>query len=384
MKKIILYSPFDLSINAIKVLSLLYLPLIGSKAFSLYLSIYSLYYQSKNKAYSKIFFLEHLKLTNEEFQKSRYILESFDLLNTFNSEKDQYLIKLKKPLTPKQFLSDTIFGSFFEAEMGEKFTSKIVSTFEVESPEFLDSNNISKSFSDLYKFKQMKNPSFDINLYENGNSKRKTFVEQFPFEEWFETIPKRFQKPILMRKSMRDLIENLVLVYNFSTEDMTNIIQMLKPNQVTKVSLNLKARFYFQEKMMKLDVVEKSTDVNNTLDKVSPLTILKKYSKNDDYSQSLEDVVNLMDRNNVNLGIINTLILFVLKRKNGIMPHINYLEKILNDWLSKGVRNTNDATKLVSKIEKNFSNKSQKTRKNIQPDWFEDYLKELENVKEAV
>ena len=66
------------------------------------------------------------------------------------------------------------------------------------------------------------------------------------------------------------------------------------------------------------------------------------------------------------------------------MPHINYLEKILNDWLSKGVRNTNDATKLVSKIEKNFSNKSQKTRKNIQPDWFEDYLKELENVKEAV
>ncbi len=50
----------------------------------------------------------------------------------------------------------------------------------------------------------------------------------------------------------------------------------------------------------------------------------------------------------------------------------------------KGVRNTNDATKLVSKIEKNFSNKSQKTRKNIQPDWFEDYLKELENVKEAV
>ncbi len=214
MKKIILYSPFDLSINAIKVLSLLYLPLIGSKAFSLYLSIYSLYYQSKNKAYSKMFFLEHLKLTNEEFQKSRYILESFDLLNTFNSEKDQYLIKLKKPLTPKQFLSDTIFGSFFEAEMGEKFTSKIVSTFEVESPEFLDSNNISKSFSDLYKFKQMKNPSFDINLYENGNSKRKTFVEQFPFEEWFETIPKRFQKPILMRKSMRDLIENLVLVYN--------------------------------------------------------------------------------------------------------------------------------------------------------------------------
>ena len=384
MKKIILYSPFDLSINAIKVLSLLYLPLIGSKAFSLYLSIYSLYYQSKNKAYSKMFFLEHLKLTNEEFQKSRHILESFDLLNTFISEKDHYLIKVKKPLTPKQFLSDTIFGSFFEAEMGEKFTSKIVSTFEVNSPEFLESNNISKSFSDLYKFKQMQNPSFDLNLYENGNSKRKNFVEQFPFEEWFESIPKRFQKPILMRKSMRDLIENLVLVYNFSSEDMTNIIQMLKPNQVTKVSLNLKARFYFQEKMMKLDVVEKSTDVNNTLDKVSPLTILKKYSKNDDYSQSLEDVVNLMDRNNVNLGIINTLILFVLKRKNGIMPHINYLEKILNDWLSKGVRNTNDATKLVSKIEKNFSNKSQKTRKNIQPDWFEDYLKELENVKEAV
>ena len=48
------------------------------------------------------------------------------------------------------------------------------------------------------------------------------------------------------------------------------------------------------------------------------------------------------------------------------------------------VRNTNDATKLVSKIEKNFSNKSQKMKKNIQPDWFEDYLKELENVKEAV
>jgi len=62
MKKIILYSPFDLSINAIKVLSLLYLPLIGSKAFSLYLSIYSLYYQSKKQSLFKNVFSGTFKI----------------------------------------------------------------------------------------------------------------------------------------------------------------------------------------------------------------------------------------------------------------------------------------------------------------------------------
>jgi replication initiation and membrane attachment protein len=93
-----------------------------------------------------------------------------------------------------------------------------------------------------------------------------------------------------------------------------------------------------------------------------------------------------MERNHIDLGVINVLLLFVLKRKDGILPHLHYLEKILNDWLSKGVATSTDAIEMTTQLESTYQKKTYKksVRVSVEPDWLDAYLAELKKEEEAL
>ena len=114
---------------------------------------------------------------------------------------------------------------------------------------------------------------------------------------------------------------------------------------------------------------------------ISPFYIVKKYGTMDAYAQSLDTIVQLISRNQVDMGILNTLIVFVLKRKDGVLPHLHYLEKILSSWQSQGVKTTKDATDLISTLDKTHQKNQRSVSKkprSVEPEWFESFLKKLE------
>ena len=384
MKVYKIYASFDLSTHNYKVLNLLYLPLIGSKAFSLYTTLYAWTYQMNDPQIHIDTLCSHLNVKESDVLSSRQTLEAFDLANTY-SDANTIIIKLKKPLTPKQFLSDTIFGAYYQSELGQHHTELMIQHFEIKTPEVNELNNISMSFDDIFQFNASNKLDIQKPLYENGGQKRSRIESEFPYDIWFESLPKRYQKPPLLRPSIRQTIENIAFVYAYTLDDITHVIKRLYVKDLSsKEAINLQARLYFEETRQQLDVDKKEVVVEDKLSTISPLYIIQKYVKTDTYGSALETVSSLMERNHVDMGIINTLILFVIKRKDGMLPHINYLEKILNDWLNRGVKTTADATKIVSQLETNYSYKPKQKKRSVEPDWFEDYMKELDNVKEAV
>lgn len=370
---------FDLSMSDQKVLSLLYGPLLGHDAYMMYHTLYHLNHGS-NEVYKEDFILALLNVKHEALIKARHVLESFELLQTFSND-TSHILQLKRPLTAKGFLTDVIFGVYLEHTMGQTYIDSIISSFKVEMPQLDTYTNISKTFSDMYTFTHHKLLKVDVPLYDNGGVKTRRKSIELPLDELFESLPKRYQKPQLLKQDIKDALNQLAFIYQFSLEDLKEVILRLDPKTLdSKPQLLLQAKMFYHQKEKALDIKPSEQNHAQVITDVSPYYIIQKYGTMDQYATSLDTIAQLVSRNHVEMGIINTLLLFVLKRKQGVLPHINYLEKILSSWLSKGVKTSQDATDLVSMIESQYvSSKPKAKARSVEPDWFEDYLKELED-----
>jgi replication initiation and membrane attachment protein len=70
--------------------------------------------------------------------------------------------------------------------------------------------------------------------------------------------------------------------------------------------------------------------------------------------------------------------MLVLKHKDGVLPNINYMEKVLLDWLNKGVQTTEDALNHSINLENQYVKTKQSNKKDVEkPDWLDDYIKDL-------
>ena len=142
-----------------------------------------------------------------------------------------------------------------------------------------------------------------------------------------------------------------MFVYQFSLDEIVDIyIKTVSPNgDIDLGNLSFKAQTYYQDKKKVLPVVSETKQLNgkessiNYLKTVSPMQILEKYAKDDYQLMYTDTVMSLIERNQVEIGIINALLLHILKFKDGHLPHITYLEKVLETWLKKGIRTTEDA-----------------------------------------
>jgi replication initiation and membrane attachment protein len=221
----------------------------------------------------------------------------------------------------------------------------------------------------------------DVPLYDNGGVKTRRKSIELSLDTLFESLPKRYQKPQLLKQDIKDALNQLAFIYQFSLEDLKEVILRLDPKTLdSKPQLLLQAKMFYHQKEKSLDIKPSEQNHGQVITDVSPYYIIQKYGTMDQYATSLDTIAQLVSRNHVEIGIINTLLLFVLKRKQGVLPHINYLEKILSSWLSKGVKTSQDATDLVSMIEHQYvSSKPKAKTRSVEPDWFEDYLKELED-----
>ena len=63
---------------------------------------------------------------------------------------------------------------------------------------------------------------------------------------------------------------------------------------------------------------------------------------------ALETIRQFIDRNAVDIGLINAVIIVALKYHDEL-PGLNYLEKVLNDWLSKGIKTGDEALPIIEK-----------------------------------
>ena len=162
----------DLSSGDFKSLALLYQPLLGMDAHGLYITFYQLINQTGRQIFSHQELFDFLNIKQTVFLNMRHKLEALNLIQTFQKN-DDFIYMMKTPLSAKQFLTDTVFGSYLQSEIGEKNLNILAEMFKKDQPNLEDYDNQTKAFDALYEFKSLNLLKLDYDLQgrkQNGGS----------------------------------------------------------------------------------------------------------------------------------------------------------------------------------------------------------------------
>lgn len=381
-----LHNQSDLSAADFKVLSLLYQPLMGLESHALYTTFYQLVNKTHRHQYSHQELFDLLNLKQVEFLKLRNKLEALNLLIVYQRE-DLYLYFLKAPLTAKQFLVDTVFGSYLQSEIGEKNMQLLTHLFRSDVPDIESFDNITKSFDQLYEFKSLSLLNVDHPLQGRTQNGGSHLNYQFNYEGFVENLPERLKTSQLLTEKFKTQINKIAFVYQFDVNDMVQIYEAAAKSRDKMINfqqLNMKAKQHYDQKHQQLSIKPKELEKPTLMDQMPPQVIIQKYAKTNQQGIALQTASTLLERNTVEPGIINVILMLVLKHKEGVLPSVNYLQTVLNDWQSKGIQTTEDAMNYASKLETEYET-SQKASKpktsSKEPDWMDDYIAELAKME---
>ena len=367
-----------------------YQPILSIGAANLYLTLHSLinYGELESKKITHKTLLKSLNNINiNEFTSYRYELEALGLIETLirNIENDRYLylIVLKRLPLAFEFFKNSILSSMLINKIGLEEFNELVSNFLVHSQDVNNFDNISKKVDEVYNIVDVNLP--DVSSWWMNTSKTEINLVNCHFDYEYFLILAGAQNiiPLEVLKStvLYNNINRLAWMFNLETEKLVECLRLsIKDNDVDYELLRSNCKKVLDNKELlikKANIEQDSTNtLVNTLNSITPNQLVQnKYNTNLTPSE-IEMFDKLLVTTGISVGILNVLIIYVMDTKNGEIPSYNYFLKIINTWLRKGIKTTNDALNLIS-----TPNSSTKKKKNVSS-WYEDYMEEIDNKKE--
>ncbi len=356
------YSSFSLSADDVNSLSLLYAPLIGSDAFTIYMGLQSLLERNnlKSETYTHQNFLDMYSYKSTEFYKARIKLEAIGLLITYINNDGNYIYIITPPLTPKNFIKDAQLGLFLYGKIGEELFDKIYNHFKIDTINKKDYKNITSSFDDVFKSgldldKTYK--KFDYLLGKNPSQPIKLKNTQFDFDKFYKEINPEFLESGLTNQ-FKNQIVNLAFSYNFSEGEMVSLYSdsINKRGLFDYKLLKKSANNYFVAKHnMKAPVLEdkevdekfdSTSDLVEFLDNANPEMLFNALSLPFDpaYFDTANEIYTKIE---LPRGVLNAMILKAVKLL-GEMPKFMYIKKMSNTWIEDNIFTTIDAVKYIT------------------------------------
>jgi replication initiation and membrane attachment protein len=295
------------------------------------------------------------------------------------------------PYRSQEFFKDPLFSNFLLSEVGETTFWSLHNHFSKETHNKKNNwdtfQDISKKFDDLFQVQKMDLKNTFTYLHNPINSSPRQFLNNaFNYELFLQHLPQRFKKPSLICNQTIDFIQKLSLVYNLDAVILSEIYQKTFPNpseiELSKLSLSVKR--YYQVHSQNQNLVFAKKTQNNEQEMITLLKrkdstqrIIQNHCPKNMQATAADTVFQLMERNNLEPGLVNMLLTYILERK-GFLPSVIYLEKILKSWAQKGIFDTETAYDFYMEQEKNQSKtkfRSHLKKQQISPKWLEDFKK---------
>lgn len=397
--------------NDRKLLTTLYQPIIGTVAICLYFTLWS--DLNKTNIISNEFTHHHLMnsmgLKLDEIIIARKKLEALGLLKTFFKEGNinNYIYELYSPLSPLEFFSNPILSSSLLASIGKKEYQMLVSYFKPLKLNISEFENITSSFSDIYKM--------DIKTIEDVTekdiiSKEKNDIsinDVLDFDYIKESIPKGILSNNAFSASLIKLLNRLAYLYNFDNDTMIELLKNSINEKGTfneeKLKKNCKNLFSFENdgvpKLIfksKNDVKVDNKNIKDIKQKLiecfectTPYDFLKaKYGGSKPTSKDISLVESLLVDQELNPGVVNVLIDYVL-RTNEKKLNKNLVQAIASQWKMCNITTVKDAMKQAEKEYRKINQaKEKKNIKKIEteklPNWYGKDVKKQEMSKEDI
>ena len=362
-------SSFSLSSDDLSVISLLYSPLIGSEAVNLYLGLQSLLERNnlKSEEYIHQEIFDLFSLTEKSFMKARYQLEGIGLLVTYERN-DELLYNICPPLTAKNFIKDATLGLYLYSKIGKELFDKIYSHFKIEKIDKTKYTNVTKNFEEVFTSEINEDVSYNKFQFILGKSPKniiKIHNRTFNMEKFIQSINQDFLETGVT-KQFTEQIKNLAFVYGFDESQMATLYNEsinksgLFDYRLLKKKANILYQYLHQMSAPKLVVKEDDTIASNDLidylENTPANEILAELVPGFDvrYLKTINEVYENID---LPRGVLNCMIIKIVKEKSGDMPSLAYFRKVSESWIKDNVFTTGDAIKYVTKFEKDINNK---------------------------
>ena len=360
-----------------RTIQLLYQPLVGNTACSLYLTLYAELDQlSLTKAtslFSRLTKISGLSLTqiNEASKK----LEAIGLLERYKKDVDNnriYHFIIKTPLSPSKIFNHVILGPLLLQRLGKEDLYRTKLCFKSSTFDFSDYENITAKFTDV----------FDINMLEGS---KEVLVEKnyfgndygkidgdYDLELFYQGLKDYQIKRSVITSDDETLIKQLGIMYRINSLDMQGLVKdSIKNDKISKQLLIKNCRDYydiampekFEEIYHKQAAIHKSSSNNDVLnahiqylESVNPYQLLKdKQGGREPLKHDLQIVESIMTSLYLQPGVVNVLIELTLSQCDNVLSRA-FMQTRASQWKRKKIETVKEAldeAKLYLKYRRN-------------------------------
>lgn len=360
-----------------RAIQLLYQPLIGSTACSLYLTLYAELDQlSLTKAtslFSRLTKISGLSLTqiNEASKK----LEAIGLLERYKKDVDNnriYHFVIKTPLSPSKIFNHVILGPLLLQRLGKEDLYRTKLCFKSSTFDFSDYENITAKFTDVFDINMLEG-SKEVLVEKNyfGNDYGKIYGD-YDIELFYQGLKDYQIKRSIITSDDETLIKQLGIMYRINVLDMQGLVKdSIKNDKISKQLLIKNCRDYydiampekFEEIYHKQAAIHKSSSNNDLLnahiqylESVNPYQLLKdKQGGREPLKHDLQIVESIMTSLYLQPGVVNVLIELTLSQCDNVLSRA-FMQTRAAQWKRKKIETVKEAmdeAKLYLKYRRN-------------------------------
>ncbi len=379
-----------------KILTDLYLPIIGADAIMLYFCLWSSLDSSQivSKDFSHQKLVSSLRMTINEIYDNRSKLEAIGLIKTLvkEGEVNNYIYELYSPASATEFLSHPILNIVLYSNIGKIEYDNLVKTYKLPRFNTSNYNDITKSFNDVFESTAMTSYDLSLDDIRKYNKLKLNINSNFDFNFLINSMPKNIDVNRVFTKEVKELIINLSFIYDIDAIHMSNIIKgsLNERGTINKELLRKSSRNYYQFDNGGIlpTIIDNSQpeylrkpigDTSNrakmiyTFETISPRELLiKKNNGSEPTRRDLKLLEDLLVDYKLKPGVVNVLIDYILNVNNKKLTR-NYVETLAGEWQRLGIETVEEA---MSTAEKEHKKRNRKVIKNENsnikiPEWFD-------------
>ena len=390
-----------ISSNDKKIVTMLYQPIIGYTASSLYFTLIDdldkLQIMSDDLTHHHLMATMQLKLAS--IVEAREKLEAIGLLKTYikKGSINHYVYLIYSPLSAYEIFTHPILNVVLYNNLGKTEYEKLKEVYKIPRINLKDYEDITSSFDDVFTTVAGKSSIVCDDIIKK-DTKSIILNECIDFDLLISSIPTEMINSKCFSSDIRELINSLAFTYNISDKAMLSLVRdsLNEKGLVDKTILRKSCRNYYQfEEAGRLptlvynkqpDYLKKPEGDNSkwakmvyTFENISPYDFLRaKYKGAEPTSRDLKLVESLLIDQKLAPGVVNVLLAYVLKINNQKLNK-NYIETIVGQWKRLNIETVEDAMRITMKEHKSVKKMINKTpliktktdKKEVLPAWFD-------------
>ncbi|WP_046174032.1 replication initiation and membrane attachment family protein [Domibacillus indicus] len=398
-----------------KVITLLYQPLIGAQALSLYMTMYAEVEDGRLSSGGAPHYhlMNTLGCSPQQIYEDRLKLEGIGLLKTYvkkTGESREFLYELLPPLAPDQFFTDGLLNVFLYRKIGKPHFLKLKRMFCDREPKSPDFHEVTHAFPDVFSTGYMDAQEAELDSApEPGSRIASKGVKTGPVLNGsfdFSALERALKDALIPASSLtpfiKETVKKLSFLYGIPPLDMKNLVlsSLNEQDEIDVDELRKSARnaYQFESGGRLPDMTPRIKSPENApaekpktkeeklilhCESVTPYQMIVDISDKAPSSVDMKLIEQVMLQYDFTPGVMNALIQYVMLKSNMKLSK-SFMDKIAAQWARKKIKTAKEGIELAkseqnqaseraaNKTKANQRTAARPTRVEKMPDWVQE------------